>query len=1112
MSVINMDLPALIERMANMLNNMTREEKNPSHPYLGEPFKQDLLQLAHMVNKYPNELAATSCQNRKKLRDIIAYLPTSLFYATQLRNITGVQQATEQLFRLLTEPQSVHFWAENLKPSQFYGKAQRPFRKRTPIEDTVPDNYQTTMKRISAFLKQGDYDTDSLPLPEKMILNALLGRVQVHEIPLTADRVRFYLTHIKIIDLAIRQYQRQEKSKVPVVLHASYDLRSKILEVGSPDITTKEVYTWTLDPRKMKDRLFLSDPNNWIPERTARHLKSIANQTILAAALSRRLNYGKPAMWAIRANTAAGKSKFIRENGRFQQAANEFGCVTGVLNPDLIKDELKRKEPTDRQNTLLNHQVHEEGAALFKAFSEGLNTHAIHASLLIEGRLSTIEELENQVLRPAEKWNGEVVLLDIETPLITSIYRVLMRDPLTDQCPSLLDVIKGYKESILYRKKLLEIIQKSPLFPYYALYFQDHRGNRYLVAEKQYNRFTIWSQRLLNATCEALSDREIQAQMQQVISTESIEQAIKQREVPEDCRGQLERWKGFTMAEAVDLHAKRLSTAQAVERMREMRQWKERYGEVTLYPFTGSWLSDYPEIIEHIESEHLLHIRGVDEEGRGLHWQTGKFSWKLNPQFNPEAKVDGAFKGGFEMPIGYYIVPPSKIEAVSSITLSPHLLKELEVTDSAGGLIGYRFFVHPEAYEHFKALHAAGIPFIKPEASEFIGTPTSSYRSWVIRRVISAQRNRIASPKSVPFIIKLGVSVTGTDTNRLLPKAVIHKSIQTQNMFDECFKARGSQGSEFFLFPETYGMSLKDIPNYPATLDPQSGELIDSGLMIREFPEALLTGDCRLFSFSALMSVERIKVEHQGLCAQNANDTNLASLPLIYAVIAASIKQGIVNTPEEFVHQVLIHGYLKATEQLFFKMGRPFAPHGQNLCLVLNSDYTVRGFAYRDYEGVAHEKELGYLETFSWFYRYHIFIKLLNVITRSGQESVEPPIGAPLQIGCGHKLPERNLNHYLFKQLKGESQKVLEQLSLTPEQSNKAIKQLDEAFIARLQAYFNVKAAKILTNEGCLPAVEAEFGKAPHNIRLWRECYDLTLLTQEVVGQSPTTHGCCVFG
>lgn len=523
----------------------------------------------------------------------------------------------------------------------------------------------------------------------------------------------------------------------------------------------------------------------------------------------------------------------------------------------------------------------------------------------------------------------------------------------------------------------------------------------------------------------------------------------------------------------------------------------EKYGPVVREVFSNSWLCDFPQVFQHIESEHLLHIRGSDNRGEGMHWQTNKFAWSLNPLYNPEAKVGDHPKGGFQMKLGYFIIPLAHIKKSFPTFLSPKVLKEFEIRNSLNELCGFRFFVHPEAYDHFKALHEANIPFVKPQDSAYIGTPTSSYRSWTLRHVEKKDGNYVPCQDTVPFIVKLGVMELSNNTGRLLSSSIIENSLKMQNLFDKMDRSNFSKqapGFDMLLFKEGLGLSLKNISNYPPCC-PFNLESIDSGLIVREFPEDLLEGRCKIFSFSAVMSLERLKRENRGVCSLENDKGGLAALPLIYEMIQITIKKGLVKSPFQFVRKYLIENFFEALENIVFKNGLSLAAHGQNLCLVLNSDNTPRGFAYRDFEGIGQEGKM-FLETGSWFGRFHILVKLLSVITRLGADIFDNDLlGAPSQIGGIFR--ERSLYDYLKDYLGHEENfetiQFLQELSLGGHTDSKWLLNIyDDKYLQLLSKYFDLKKAGISPDGGGNYFSAAESGSAGEsrlvelNCNLWQ--------------------------
>ncbi len=1068
--------------------------------------KEDLIDMyvrfGKVLNRHGEKLQAVAQSDKDLLRQLITDIYFQTVSSETLKLKSWACETVKRLAISLIQPKNNSRGPENLKPSSFFEKRfSRRFEYGKVIE-VLSKEHQSIIDNIKCYLS--NKNKELLSSIEKEIISFLEGSLE--RISLTKENGRHYLQYVKLIDLAMDEYHCETQSK-EFFINSTYELRARILELGSPALTTAEAYTKTLDPKKIKDRVYLKNPAHWVPERTALHAKIVANQLVLAAALSKRLNHPVSSIWAVRGNTCSGKSQAIATDPLFHQAVDEKGEVSGSLNPDEMKYTLKKKHITDKSSFIINNQVHEEGIALFQSYREGLAKNTPNASFLFDTRLSTLEDLENTVFSMAGFFKEEISFMDIACSLTTSLNRVLTRDPYgKNPCPPLMDIVKGYKESIIYRKHLLEIVKNGfqarkclHLVDHFKLYVNDKHGVRRLAAEKQNDEFKIISPELLEASCKLPPDEEIERELNQVITPEYIEQAIRRHDIPAEAGYQLEPWIGFTIGKAVENHVQGILPASALEQINIDALYAKKYGKLEGQPFSGTWLKDFPQIIDHLESEHLLHIRGSDEEGKGLHWSTSKFGWKLNPKFNPEAKWDHAAKGGFQMKLGYFIIPPANMKQVFSSSLSPDVLKEFEVRNDSGELQGYRFFVHPEAYDHFRALHDAKLTFVQPELSEFMGTPTSSYRSWVVRRVEKKDTDFIPQSGSVPFIVKLGVAGSKSSTDRLLPSELVEKSIEMQNRFDVmekgCFN-KGTAGSDLLLFPENLGLTLKDIPQYPPRAS-SDAEPKDSGIIVREFPKEFLQGKCKILSFSALMSVERLKQENRGICALNKSQKGMEPLPLIYEVIQAAMEKGLVKSSAEFIEKYLIQGYLKAIEPLAFQKGISLAAHGQNLCFVLNEDSTPRGFAYRDFEGISGDPHAGFIESYSWFYRYHVFYKLLNVLGHYKTETFGIPSGAPTQVGCDKKPNEKNLYYYLMLQLQEEGSdakkplELLEKMGLSYwDEYETMLKKLDEKYLLLLSTYFDLEKAGIPMNEGCLPAAESgssdEHVVASLNEKLWQ--------------------------
>jgi hypothetical protein len=911
------------------------------------------------------------------------------------------------------------------------------------------------------------------------IVRYLKGAITLDEIGLTKGNAAKYQTLTKIVDLALTHHTRITQTRI-LYPNSTYAIRTRILELLSPDLQTIDAYTLTVDPTKLKNPDYLKNPANWVPERIGFYAQRVLpGEYFKTIALSERLKKMDPetAVHALRGATASGKTTLAQ--AKFKAALDENGELSGSLNLDSMKFTLRTK--TLDGQILLNTQVHEEVARgpLSQYRKDILRKTKLH--VIYDGRLSLVEEFENEVLFAAKFRESQASIYDLDVPLSVSLERVLaLRDPCgKGPCVNPKDIVKAWKEVRQSRAGIIERIKNNALVHSYQLLSSDEKGIVKVAAEKKGREFRVYKPDLFEASITLPSEGEIETLQQQKIDTAYIAKSA----IPDESKDKMTQWRDLSVAKAVECQAMGIPASQGFIQVEEKKILAGKFGMAAIQPFSGTWLRDYPQIKEHLESEHRLHVRGADEGGKGLTWQTNKFAWKLNPVFNPEAQ------GGLQMKLGYFIVPAKNLSLCSSQSLSEKVLHDLEVRNPKGELLGYRFFVHPEAYEHFKVLHDSDIPFVKPEQSEFIGTPTSSYRSWAIRRVDEKEKQFEPFPGSVPFIVKLGVGDPG-NTSRLLSKAEVQKSIQIQNAFDQLPKK-----DDFVLFPENLGLILQEIPGYPSNSTIGEIESVDSGLIVREFPQELLDGTCKIVSFSAVMSMERVKKENQGVCRLSSGDSSSDPLPLIYEIMDMAIKQGRVASPFEFIEKYLITGVLNTLELYIFQHGFSLPVHAQNLCLVLNPDNTPRGIALRDL-GDIHRKEERFIETYSWFYKYHVFVKLLNVIAASESEFLPAIPGAPTQIGQQEPLPERSLYFYLQNKISknsdfAEGLEKVGNLSISFKEYVQLLDKMDRKYLTMLSRYFDLKRANISLAPGSIPAAEmgssGELALIALNQKLWRD-------------------------
>lgn len=980
--------------------------------------------------------------------------------------------------------------SENLIPTQFYIKQKRtkfPKGKAVQMPDDVLSPTQEGIKKgIEDYLKTRFKGNLDYKLVE--IIDILNGQLEISECHLGPENGREYLMLVKLLEQTVAEYNRKNRHERPVVpqpidylnttvhrdlvflyirqarepyhLRNHYDrfvfpcssllLRTEILRVCSPHMTTAEAFTKTLDPRKIRDRAYLQNPYNWIPERTGMHLKIISNQIIQIAHKARLQNKDHVIFNAVRGGTAVGKSFALINDPHF--AGNPESRIE--LGADILKWEVQKIQEIFKLIPIVNNQAHDEGIVLYNRFRDPIIQKTDRVSFSIEGRFTTVEEVETNILEPARKKKAKVALIDIHPISLGDVFkRVLARDPYgKEPCPPLKAIIHAHKEAIQYRKSLIELVKKDPTIQVYRLYW-DNGGQRSLIAEKKDGRFinhkflNLWPYSLcLNQQWEFIFEQDLH----RVITEEAIEWILKRDQISPEAKYALYGWVGLPIGKAIDYHSHGTRVGLAEELWKKEQNHLLRYQPFTPQTYSNFWIREFPRLVEHIQAEHTLHIRGVDDKGTGLHFKTGTFSSKLNPAYNSENRI--------HMPLGYFVIPPKHADIFQLKTLSPAVKQELEVWE--GDVFkGYKLFVHPEAQEHYSNLFDSGFQFVPPVFSRYWGTPSSSYRTWIIRKgaICGApwldyfpEWLCIKNLPNPPFIIKFGVASSPSDVTRLLPRTDIVKSIQTQN------KLNGINLGSLELFKENFGMSLKGITNYPPKAANLDGVLIDSGMIVREFPEAMMEGSSKIYSLSSVMSVERLKED---------------KLPLIFEIIEESIEKGWVRNTVEFVQKILIDGFLKAIENIHFKEGMAFSPHGQNLCLVIKKDGI--GFAYRDLEGVSSDPRNGFLETYSWFWRYHILIKLLNVLTNSEEEFVAPPFGAPTQLNCLEKPLERNLQKFM-KEKFPYGVYTLNRLSISKAEAETLLMYSDKAYRKMFRQYFDLSLEKLIPSAEKGSSGEAE--------------------------------------
>ncbi len=384
------------------------------------------------------------------------------------------------------------------------------------------------------------------------------------EIEITKENAADALKEIKAIDAALDRKGN------------SHELRQELLKRSEGKIKSTDAYTYATDkiPKgEVKD--YLDDPENWVPERQRLHEEIVAAELQKAVDLAERMGE-KNTIFALRGNTAAGKTTALKSNELFKKAINpKTGQPDGAINPDTYKTSLKAADAApDGWQSSTHFQTHEEGSMLARSISKKVEANP-DASMIIDKRLNEKENISELV----EK-GKKLKFLDVDSPLETSLVRVLGRkagggDPLVP-FDAVAEGFEGVKKN---RAALIQEAIKNPNVDAYVLYAPGPDGKPMLIAEKVPRMgkdgqpmldeegkqvFTIDvkdKERFVEAVGHKKVEPEIDRLRGMTIDDAYIEKTVSAlpKEQQDFTRANLAKWKGKTFEQALNEHAKEIN-------------------------------------------------------------------------------------------------------------------------------------------------------------------------------------------------------------------------------------------------------------------------------------------------------------------------------------------------------------------------------------------------------------------------------------------------------------------------------------------------------------------------------------------------------------------------
>ncbi len=352
------------------------------------------------------------------------------------------------------------------------------------------------------------------------------------------------------------------KSKDETIKGPSYKLRKEVLKLSAGTIMTYEAYTYANQiPQGGNLDAYLDNPDNWLPERLDFQKGIISGECEKAFALSKRLQDSEPTIYALRGNTASGKSTAIKSNELFKKSLDENGQATGAINPDTYKTAIKAIEADAGRQTVGHDQAHEEGSTIARKITqEVLNSEA---SMVIDKRMNKEKNIL-ELVKMAQETGKVIRILDVDVPLQTSLIRVLGRaiggvDPNVPFGA----VVEGFEGIRTNRVSLLQQVRDNPKIKDYVLYGMDENGDSVKMAEKTNGAFMVIEEQMenLKKILKENPQTEIETLGKTVID-ESYIQGIMDKTPDgqkEKVQTSLQRYTGKTLQQALNEHALKLN-------------------------------------------------------------------------------------------------------------------------------------------------------------------------------------------------------------------------------------------------------------------------------------------------------------------------------------------------------------------------------------------------------------------------------------------------------------------------------------------------------------------------------------------------------------------------
>jgi hypothetical protein len=302
-----------------------------------------------------------------------------------------------------------------------------------------------------------------------------------------------------------------------------------------------------------------NDPNHWTPERRRLHTDLIAKAKAQAQQFADAVQSGSPTIFAMRGNTAAGKTRAVSSS--VPELAGPMKQTKDLPHRSVNPDNFKMDLIAASGGSLTSAQVHWESSMLAERLEQellGMKTSdgTEQASMLIDKRLASAGEVQHYA-QMAKDSGREFVLYDVDAPLEASLAGVLERIPGgADPLPPFDIVASGFSSVRSNRTKVLDMFLADPKLGTYEMYGTRATGERVPAAVVRNGVLEVKDPELFQQLMAGPEDT-AQVLAATRITEEQITEITANLDASraEKVGNLLRKYLGFTWKAALDAHA-----------------------------------------------------------------------------------------------------------------------------------------------------------------------------------------------------------------------------------------------------------------------------------------------------------------------------------------------------------------------------------------------------------------------------------------------------------------------------------------------------------------------------------------------------------------------------